>query len=420
MPVDADGAHTRESDHFYQFKSADSVAAYFAVLISKRRGRALCRALTRMCMGWRHAPCIAQRSSRTILLELRRRLLSKGLQLDDFYADVWIDNFIFAAHTLDVLNFVLTTFEAVALDLNLKLHPPSPQSSVVDVLGFSVDLASKVIRHSSKWVSKVTEFWTSHSHIDAVWSFRDWAKMVGNLVWMAYARRLPLCFIPQTLTLARSLAVEGPGHWESNANHLKSADLMLELAALVDAIPNAFTYPSPLPLELTLMSDAATGDGLDEAFWAFISEDEHSGESCSFAGPIPFSEEHIFFMELRSAMHALLHAAFENPAQRVNIGIDNSAALFALRSGHSGNGIADAWIARFYRALPSTFQFYALHVPSELNRSDRFTRGLRPQNYFSIQGLHAWPGQRIPQNSPRACSSLMSVSSEALDISDSA
>ena len=104
--------------YFYQFKTHEDVWPYFGILFSQRRGRALCRALSRLCMGWRHAPAIAQRSSRTILKETSRRLSALGLS--EFFMDVWLDNFIFVAHSIAECELIWTVFIGVCSDLNLK------------------------------------------------------------------------------------------------------------------------------------------------------------------------------------------------------------------------------------------------------------------------------------------------------------
>ena len=359
--------------YFYQFPVHQSVQSYFAMLISTRRGRALCRYLTRMCMGWRHAPCIAQRTSRTLLSELSRRLAPFHL---DFFADVWIDNFIFAAQSNADLDLVFSTFLSVAAAVNLQLHSPSPFSHLDDLLGFSVDLSCGIARHQDKWVRKFESFlssvrgWTSGSPP----TYRDFATLVGNIVWIAFAQRIPLCFFPAVLQCSRCLACQGPSRWDSAALHLGTQVLWDESAHALHIAKSTFAVPSPPPALFSAFSDAATGDNFGEALWAIF--DDLS--NVSVAGPCPFQHEHIFFMELRCAMHSILSAAYTFPNGHINLGTDNSAALFALRSGHSGNLAADALLRRFYRALPASFSFRALHVPTKINPSDPFTRGVAP------------------------------------------
>ena len=391
--------------YFYQFKVADGVSAYFSILFSQRRGRALCRSLNRMCMGWRHAPCIAQRSSRTILRVLHARLAAFGC--DDFFADVWVDNFVFAANSISILELVVFNFHKIAEEVNLSLHPAMPLAKTVDLLGFSIDLESKLISHQQKWIDKLRFFVENRKE----WSFRDCAVAIGNIIWGSYARRSPLAFVPNILSLARSIAKEGPSQWESSANHLMTPQLLNELATQLIQIETPFSFPVALPFDHCIFSDAATGEGLLPALWAvveqsdgfvnltkssFFSTDDYT--TSSSAGVFPFSAEHIFFMELRAALHALLSAAAVTPNQRVILGMDNTAALYAIRSGHSGNGIADDWIGDFYKLLPRNFQFNVLHIASELNYADKFTRGVVPDEFYDVQGKRAWACQRIPLN----------------------
>ena len=92
-------------------------------------------------------------------------------------------------------------------------------------------------------------------------------------------------------------------------------------------------------------------------------------------------------------MQCLLDIASADPYCKVALGTDNTAAMFALRAGHSGNGYADRMLHKFYYSLPSTFSFKVFHVDTALNRADPFTRGLQATMY---QGDGRRARQRIP------------------------
>jgi ribonuclease HI len=87
-------------------------------------------------------------------------------------------------------------------------------------------------------------------------------------------------------------------------------------------------------------------------------------------------QAHIYFHELRAALAALLDAAATG-VSHVALGVDNTAVLYALRSQHSPNSIANLWIRRALESLPSSFAFRVFHVASELNPADEYTRGSR-------------------------------------------
>ena len=127
--------------YFYQFPIAEDVIPFFSIAFSKRKGSVVSRALTRLCMGWRFAPCIAQRCSNTLLMELRRRLPEQV-----FYANVWLDNFFFAANDTVSLQHVIDTFLVISSEVNLKLHEFTDISPALNILGFAVDLDKKLIR----------------------------------------------------------------------------------------------------------------------------------------------------------------------------------------------------------------------------------------------------------------------------------
>ena len=125
--------------------------------------------------------------------------------------------------------------------------------------------------------------------------------------------------------------------------------------------------------------------------WAYVTDDG------STAGFFNDPSEHIFFLELRAGMQAILAAAKLNPCQTSLLGMDNTAAMFALRSGHSGNSKADQLLRNFYEILPRTFMFFVLHIRTEFNPADPFTRGLRPD-----KGQTTVACQRIPHEPPHA------------------
>ena len=174
--------------YFYQFPIHPFVRNFFGLAFSRRRGTPSYRRLTRLCMGWRHSPCIAQRTSRTLLKELRRRHPHL-----DFFTDVWLDNFVFAANTVEELKTIEAQFFEICDEINLQLHEPSEVSSSVKLLGFVLNMSDKTICHTQKWLEHLSVAATQ------LVTFRDWAKLCGNIIWGYTARESPLAFLPHTI-----------------------------------------------------------------------------------------------------------------------------------------------------------------------------------------------------------------------------
>ena len=376
---------------FYQFMMDAEVSKFFGIAINRRRGHPFYANLKRLCMGWRMAPAIAQRTSRTLILETRRRLSEQGIL--DYFGDVWLDNFIFAANSAEEALAVKGCFDKVATDIHLQLHPPSTIDTNIDVLGFHICLLTKSVRHQQKWLDKTADRLEKLRSASAP-TFRELAAIIGNTIWSMYARRRPISTVPSILEALRAMACcTPPTTWESPAGHLLNAALLAELWCAQHAMEQPFNVITHDCLAQIIFSDAATGYGR-LPMWAFVTDEG------STAGFFSDPSEHIFFLELRAALQALLSEAKLNPCQTTILGMDNTAAMFALRSGHSGNSKADHWLRTFFLTLPKTFKFYVSHIRTQFNPADPFTRGVPPDNwYLSTQnnkGQTTEACQRIP------------------------
>ena len=200
-------------------------------------------------------------------------------------------------------------------------------------------------------------------------TFRDITRAVGCLVWSAFARRHPLCFFPLMLDALRIMGADiqsGARTWTSPATDIVTPAFVKECEEALKLMHTSFVLQLEPVQACTIFSDARVDAEIAE--WAYC------GEHWAVQGKFD-ARHHIFFHELAAASQALLDIARAHPAGHVVLGVDNTAAMFALRSGHSGNHIADQWLRRFYQRLPSTFSFVVLHVSTDINPADRFTRG---------------------------------------------
>jgi len=350
--------------YFYQFILEDPlIRNYFCMAFNQPRGRPLLFRLRRMCMGWKFSPCIAQRCANVIVRESLRRARSAGIVCSGF---VWIDNFIFGADTFDDASSLLDIFLTVARECNLLLHPPSEISTTAELLGVIVCTSSGTIRHCTKFVTAVRNL---HSSLTSQSSLREVSKFLGHLIWTCYTRSLPLCLFPEVIEFIRSthaLICQGVS-WDA-PSHLDTARLCNRVESLVDTCAGAFvlTKPSAAPW-YEVFSDAMVQGEL--ATWAYTSGDHVAQGTFEFTS-------HIFIHELCAAATALHDAAAKNPRGNCMLLVDNTAVLFALRAGHSGNVWADTILSDLFRQLPFSFNFKVAHVTSAFNAADPFTRGL--------------------------------------------
>ena len=355
---------------FYQFEIHPEIRKYFGLMFNRRRGRPYFRRFCRMAMGWLNAPCIGQRTSLALLRETASRL-QQNHQIDAYFSTVWLDNFIFAADDVITLETILKVFLEVCFEANVQLHPPTPITTSIVILGFVVDLKTRSISHTDKWKSKVDDLFTSLT--TSTPSLRDLARIVGCFVWTSFARRHPLAFFPAMMDMLRRIAfaLENGKTWSwSDASELITSEFIAECKSALQLMHESFTIAIPGSAQFTMFSDARVDS--EVANWAYV------GEHLSVQGD--FSQRHhIFFHELQAASQALIDVSRAHPALHVTLGVDNTAVMFALRSGHSGNRIADDWIRKLYLGLPSTFTFRVMHIDTLINPSDPFTRGKRAE-----------------------------------------
>ncbi|MBM5801717.1 MAG: hypothetical protein FJ077_12995, partial [Cyanobacteria bacterium K_DeepCast_35m_m2_023] len=103
---------------FYQFDLEPSISRHFGLALSNRRGRPTTYRCTRMPMGWKYAPYIAQATANFLLDMLAEN------STENYSATVWLDNFIFAANSTAELLEIAARFNRLAATCNLQLHDP--------------------------------------------------------------------------------------------------------------------------------------------------------------------------------------------------------------------------------------------------------------------------------------------------------
>jgi hypothetical protein len=343
---------------FYQFSFVNG--AYFALANNEKRG-----APTYFCpdvppMGWKHMPNIAQRTSRAVVGEVRRRLQNKN-----FFLEVWIDNFIFATTSAQDLLDVQHTLMEVCKEASIHLHPPVviEGGKRMEFLGVSFDLNTREFSQSESWKESTQDILRNMTLRQP--TYRTTAALIGKLLWAIHIRSLPLCTFHQLVEMSRvtALNIRDGASWD-DLFPVPHETIHSIFIPVLDAMlrPHRVHFLRPEPTVL-FCSDAFTNE--EFSTWAVTSGD--FVESGTFERPI-----NIFFAELFAAARALTVAS--TLSNRVILNIDNSAVLFALHNGHSANPTADRILHLLLSHLPSSFAFAVTHVHSDFNEADTFTR----------------------------------------------
>ena len=349
---------------FYQFEVEAGIRKYFTLLFNRARGAPSRRVLRKMCMGWKFATGVSQSTSNLLCNVLKARL--RGV-VDDFMVMCWVDNFVFAAHSEAELAIVLAAFEALALEVNLILHPvkrPAPAQPLV-VLGFLV--AKGRLVHEPQWLAGFVA--ALDASAAGPCSLRQAAKVVGKVLWSAFARRYPIADLPATMALTQVIAAflaTGTSDWDSELAVDASA-AWTEMRTFISVMSSPFLPCSRWGKTWSLCYSDAMADA-HTATWAWV------GEKGVAFGTFDDPESHIFLHEFRAFAQAAASAARSNPDQRAIFFVDAAAVVFAVRAGHSSNATVNAWIARLFRELPRSFEFMVCHVEGVRNPSDIWTR----------------------------------------------
>ena len=349
---------------FYQFEVEAGSRRYFTLLFNRARGAPSRRVLRKMCMGWKFAPGIAQSTSNLLCKVLKDRL--RGV-VDDFMVMCWVDNFVFATHNEADLATVLAAFDALAVEVNLEMHPvkkSSPGKPLV-VLGFLV--VNGALVHEPSWLDGFDAALEAASRGPC--SLRQAAKVVGKLLWAAFARRHPIADLPATMALTQVIAAflaTGSSDWDSELQVDASAAWM-EMRAFRTVMGSAFLPRSRWDKKWAVFYSDAMADA-HAATWGWVSD-----KSVAF-GTFADTEAHIFLHEFRAFAQAASSAARDNPHQRALFFVDAAAVVFAVRAGHSSNATVNSWIARLFRELPRSFEFMVCHVEGVRNPADIWTR----------------------------------------------
>ena len=111
-------------------------------------------------------------------MELRRRLPEQV-----FYANVWLDNFIFAANDTVSLQHVIDTFLVISSEVNLKLHEFTEYLASTEHSGVCSSTSTKNSSVTPINGEKSAKSCSQSSNTTLSKQYERFAVVTGNAIW---------------------------------------------------------------------------------------------------------------------------------------------------------------------------------------------------------------------------------------------
>ena len=181
---------------FYQLPLALRLREAFTFNVGSRRGKFLPRRLTRLPMGFSHAPFVAQAVANGIY-----RYARSLLKIDNVSIVPWIDNFIIQATTKEARDKAKEALKEAfrVFHVNVTWVPSN------EVLGLV--FSPKGVRLSRGFVEKALTALRNASTITG----RKWATAMGCIIWATITTiRTPLASCYPMLQLLQKTATASP------------------------------------------------------------------------------------------------------------------------------------------------------------------------------------------------------------------
>jgi hypothetical protein len=350
---------------FYQFALRHSRCFF------RRRGKWY--RFARMPMGWSWAPLIAQSTANAILAETTRRF-KKICPAADIYTACWVDNFVLAAKSEQHLRQLEEKFLELAKEVSLELK----KEEAIDLQHTTfAGIEHDLVNHRYRPLA------SSHSVADLV-SVRDVMKNCGACVWQLYARGKPLCFYDHLLTTVGRVcapAMREECHWDAPVDrYLRKGDREVLQELIVHATSTEWDQVDrfrPSTREQTWFDASSCA-------WAFTS-DCCSGGQGFFRNP---EQLHIFIKEAIAFLAAVSCEVPSFRGAKRTFFTDNQPLGKAFKRGHSSSSHCNAILRKVFQLLSEhDAEIDLLWIPTDTNRSDQYTRGVRismPRKYRQV------------------------------------
>lgn len=325
---------------FYQIEIPPNVRKWFGLRFGAGKRGSFCTAvMKKLPMGVCFSPSLAQG-----LAGLVCSLIKKRLPHLDFFAEPWVDNFIFAANSQKDLDAILATFQAICDEINLICKPVETVNDQgwIEILGLMVQPGTKV------WCNIDVD------RLKATASDRDLLQKIGHLMWCNYTvGRTPLCKLPTMMDAMREACKRQS--WDANLR--RSTALIDEIETFALSLSHATLTLQDLEDVSADIQTLAWSDASGKLLAGIIQHDLTDVEWYKWPTPSSLHRENdTFWIYIAEAMawSKTVIKAHQRGLLTASLlqAIDNLGLVKALQKGHSGNKITDAIMAITFPFLP--------------------------------------------------------------------
>lgn len=289
----------------------------------------------------------------------------------------WLDNFVVSAETKEECNKLKASLDEIFATFGIRAHKWESANDTA-ILGLHFDAGAA--RHPQAFIEKASRLF-SQSKVSAL----QFAQLAGCAIWIMMCRDLPIAFIPEIILQLKQNAPK----LQKREDWFMEMDLSTNLIHEIDKVSKVMLEPITKPKKPVEAPSIWMSDATQNAVAICCGD---------FSDAQKTTQTNIFTNELEAAAWALVEAA--RTSSNCVLGVDNAGVLWALRAQHSALASADFRIATLFAALPTDFFFRVVHVRSEDNAADPFSRGsdvhhTAQRNSFLLEGDTA---ELHPQN----------------------
>lgn len=330
--------------YFYHFKLKGLAANWFPMRLATTRGPNFTSVLlSRMPMGFKLAPIIAQRTSNLIVHRVQQVVEIQGWNSK---VAAWVDNFIVFANDTNTLEKVMKELQKQLSIFNIKCKDVDKSGELLGLLKTGHTLGLK-----STWIEAFQEEVTLAQNCPTL-PKKHIERLAGKMIWINYAvARKPLALFPHTLRLLRRL----PLLQEENIS--LSKEEKQEIGSWTELAHHKLTYVKPID-PTVVWSDARPGI-LAVVYREFV-----------FIALLPDSIN-IAVAETIAALWG-----FKLAKEGSRLMIDNTVAAFSIAKGHSTSNTINSLISNVFKGPTIGAVFW---VPSQEQVADGPTRGALPR-----------------------------------------
>jgi hypothetical protein len=344
---------TDATSFFFQLPLSRKLRRFFAFRFTTRRGKFETLLLKSLAMGFFASPAIAQDIAELVIQSLRHRVTDL-----DFFATVWVDNFIVAAHSPQDLARIKTTLADILKDFSI-VHKEFDDSGLILGLQHTTSQGVPQIIIPQTYLETISELIReAHTNTTILHGLRT----IGKLLFPHYAlQQGDLCIFPASLSwlsTAATSALDQPC--------IFSADLLQEWSRWLLDLSNIRKRISPAlvtpPARKTTWCDASTRSiaSVIENRDLDINTIRSSTTAC-LPGKVFILEALAIYLTRMLTMYT-----------HITILSDSKICVQAFTRGHSTHALLNA-IIRECKSLPGT-----MHVTwccTSCQRADPLTRG---------------------------------------------